>query len=367
MENSLIEDVLLQTHLKKCKRNGELIDVAIIIPVHNAGKFLEESFQSIEYQKHNLKVEISIYLDCCTDDSEEISRTWMSKLQNVGYKVILSCSEGERQKGAGYAKNCAIKQSSGEFLCFLDADDVMMPYRIQKQWDIAKNSNDAIVGSRFYRDPPESTIRYTKWANSLNSSQLHRQIYTSHGPTVINPTWFCHRSVVEKVGYFDETGHGTPEDLILFYKHLRHGGKILRHEMELVMYRYHLNSTTFSVNKETIWNLRVKEIQENVINNLSQFTIWNGGKQGRQFYRSLTLENQRKVVAFCDVDVKKIGNFYTYEHSLEKIKPKVPIIHFCEAKPPLVICMKLDLTGGSFERNLESLMLLEDKDYFHFN
>ncbi|CAL4141082.1 unnamed protein product [Meganyctiphanes norvegica] len=367
MENSLIEERLLKTPSNKLNINNEHIDVAIIIPVHNAGYFLDECFQSIEYQEHNLQVEVSIYLDCCTDNSEEISRMWMSKLQSIGYKVLLTHSGGNEAKGCGYAKNYAIKQSSGEFLCFLDADDVMMPFRIQKQWNLAKNYEDAIVGSCFYRDPPDSTIRYAKWANTLNSYQLYTQIYTSNGPTVIMPTWFCHRSVVEKVGYFDESGHGTTEDLIFFYKHLRYGGKILRQDAELLMYRYHPNATTFSVNEETIWNLRLKEIQENIIMNWSQFTIWNGGKQGRKFYRSLTLENQRKVVAFCDVDVKKVGKFYTYEHSAEKNKPKVPIIHFSEAKPPLVICMKLDLTGGGFEKNLESLMLKEGRDYYHFN
>lgn len=372
-ENSMIEVGLLQTPSKKLKTNDDNFDVAVIIPIHNAGKFLEETFRSIEYQEHNLKVEVSLYLDYCTDDSEEISQRWKSKLQNVGYKVTIANLKGGSAKGVGYAKNYAIKQCNGEFLCFLDADDVMMPCRIQKQWDLAKNYQDAIVGSCFYRDPPDSTARYAKWANNLTDFQLNTQIYTSHGPTVIMPTWFCHRSVVEKVGYFDTTAYETsdrthyPEDLIFFYKHLRVGGKILRHNSELLMYRYVLNSVTFSVTEETIWILRLKEIQERVINNWSQFTIWNAGKQGRKFYRSLTLENQRKVVAFCDVDVKKVGNYYTYEHSVEKPKPKIPIIHFSEAKPPLVLCMKLDLTGGGFEKNLESLGLEEEKDYIHFN
>lgn len=372
-ENSMIEVGSLQTPSKKLKTNDEHFDVAVIIPIHNAGKFLEETFRSIEIQEHNLKVEVSLYLDNCTDDSEEISQRWKTKLQNVGIEVTIANPKGGSSKGCGYAKNTAIKQCNAEFLCFLDADDVMMPCRIQKQWDLAKNNKDAIVGSRFYRDPPDSTARYAKWLNNLDEFQLNTQIYTSHGPTVIMPTWFCHRSVVEKVGYFDETGYETsdrthyPEDLILFYKHLRVGGKILRHNSELLMYRYVPGSVTFNVTEETIWILRLKEIQERVINNWSQFTIWNAGKQGRKFYRSLTLENQRKVVAFCDVDVKKIGNYYTYEHSVEKPKPKIPMIHFSEAKPPLVLCMKLDLTGGVFEKNLESLGLEEEKDYIHFN
>lgn len=86
----------------------------------------------------------------------------------------------------------------------------------------------------------------------------------------------------------------------------------------------------------------MREIEHNVLCNWDSFTIWNAGKQGRKFYRSLSEPSRRKVVAFCDVDVKKIGSFYTYEESAEKPpKPRVPILHFKDTKPPLIICMKM--------------------------
>jgi hypothetical protein len=40
--------------------------------------------------------------------------------------------------GAGRARNLAICQSSGDFLCFLDADDVMFPDRISRQLEVAR-------------------------------------------------------------------------------------------------------------------------------------------------------------------------------------------------------------------------------------
>lgn len=44
------------------------------------------------------------------------------------------------------------------------------------------------------------------------------QVYTSHGPTVIMPTWCCMRQVFDRVGGFDEGGkvHGLQELLSLF-------------------------------------------------------------------------------------------------------------------------------------------------------
>ncbi|PIO35929.1 hypothetical protein AB205_0024880 [Aquarana catesbeiana] len=47
-------------------------------------------------------------------------------------------------------------------------------------------------------------------------------------------------------------------------------------------------------------------------------------------------------MAFCDVDCKKIcKGFYTHEESEKRPKPKIPILHFKEAKPPFIICVKL--------------------------
>lgn len=51
-----------------------------------------------------------------------------------------------------------------------------------------------------------------------------------------------------RVGGF-ETGRGIPEDLIFFYKHLDLGGKILRLDDCLLIYTYHFEQTTFSVQK----------------------------------------------------------------------------------------------------------------------
>ncbi|KAK3859260.1 hypothetical protein Pcinc_034614 [Petrolisthes cinctipes] len=347
------------------KRN---IDVSVIIPVHNAELWLSDCLASLAQQTTSLlNVEVSLFLDSCSDNSMLILCDWNPRLRELGYTVTVVEEDNVCPKGVGYAKNKAVRQSSGEYLCFMDADDRMMPTRIQRQYEVAVLNPDVIVGSKFVRDPSNSTPRYTHWANSLNPEQLSIQIYTSHGPTVIMPTWFCHCSVFERVGGFSEAGKGTPEDLIFFFNHVRHGGGVLRVDEELLVYRYHQQATTFSVHEDTIWALRIQEIENHVLCSWDSFTIWNAGKQGRKFYRSLSEANRRKVVAFCDVDVKKIGSFYTYEETTEKPKPRVPIIHFKDTTPPLIICMKMGMTDGVFEENLASLNLKEGKDYHHFN
>ena len=99
----------------------------------------------------------------------------------------------------------------------------------------------------------------------------------------------------------------------------------------------------YSESRQAIWDLRLERLEKTVLPKWkSGFTIWNAGKQGRRLYRSLKEEFQAKVISFCDVDVKKIKQgCYIYENSPHRPKPRIPIIHFSQAKPPFVICVKL--------------------------
>ncbi|XP_032817203.2 queuosine-tRNA galactosyltransferase isoform X5 [Petromyzon marinus] len=244
----------------------------------------------------------------------------------------------------------------------------MMPERIRLQYEAAQNHPGAVIGCQVRREPEDSTERYTRWINGLSQEQLLTQAFTSHGPTVIMPTWFCHRDLFNAIGNFDEGGKGVPEDLLFFYQLLRLGSRPLRVDQCLLTYRYHRTAATHSVLEGTIWDLRVRFLEERVLAQWQRFTIWNAGKQGRKLYRSLGVHSRHKVEAFCDVDIKKIKKgFYTYEESQELKKPIIPIKHFSSATPPFIICVKMDLTSGLFEKNLESLHLTEGVHFYHFN
>ncbi|XP_069860878.1 queuosine-tRNA galactosyltransferase isoform X2 [Dipodomys merriami] len=320
--------------------------VSIILPVHNAEKWLDECLKSVLQQDFEGAMELSIFDDASKDKSMTIIEKWKVKLEDSGIPVVIGGHVSPSPRGVGYSKNQAVAQSSGTYLCFLDS----------------------IIGCQVQRDPPNSTERYTRWINQLASDQLLTQVFTSNGPTVIMPTWFCSRTWFLHVGPFDEGGKGVPEDLLFFYEHLRKGGGVFRVDHSLLLYRYHLCAATHSVLETTIWTHRVHFLEEQALPRWASFTIWNAGKQGRRLYRSLTAANQRKVAAFCDVDKNKIQKgFYCYEEAQERPKPQIPILHFRDARPPFVICVKLDLTGGAFEDNLKSLHLQEGRDFLHFS
>ncbi|XP_050175029.1 UDP-GlcNAc:betaGal beta-1,3-N-acetylglucosaminyltransferase-like protein 1 isoform X1 [Myiozetetes cayanensis] len=286
------------------------VQVSVIVPVHNSECWLDECLKSVWEQDFEGAMELSIFNDASKDGSAEIIEKWKIKLEEVGIPVVIGSNDSSEPRGVGFAKNQAVIQSSGSYLCFLDSDDVMMPQRVRLQHQVAIQHPNSIVGCQVRREPLDSTERYTRWINNLTQEQLLTQ--------------------------------GVPEDLLFFYEHLQKGGEVFRVNRCLLLYRYHPQAATHSVLEGTIWNHRVRFLEDRVLSSWTSFTIWNAGKQGKKLYRSLSPANRKKVIAFCDVDEKKITKgFYTYEESEERPKPKVPVCHFRDAVPPFIICVKL--------------------------
>ena len=350
--------------------------VSVIVCIRNSEQWIQECLESITTQTYSGSIEISVFDDGSSDKSIKLLTDWYDQIRNcskpttpiINNLVLSSNPDKDSPRGVGYAKNRAIEQSSGKYLCFLDSDDVMHPERIASQLEVCRNNADSIVGAKVCRVPADSTPRYINWANNLSPFELQLQIYTCFGPTILMPTWFCARGTYDKVGNFDQSEpKGVPEDLIFFYDHLKLCGKVIRVDKILLTYRYHKNATTFSISDEAIWKVRLAELEKNVLIKWNKFSIWNAGKEGRRLYRLLSENNRKKVIAFADVDLKKIAKkWYTFECCDKAPKPKVPIIHYTDLKPPVVICVKLGLSNGNFEQNLASLNLREGIDFVHF-
>ena len=170
--------------------------------------------------------------------------------------------------------------------------------------------------------------------------------------------------------FSQKTMTGYPEDLDFFYRALGLGAKLTKLKECTVIYHYHINCATVYVNEETIWEMRIREIEKNIIDFWETLTIWNAGKQGKKFYKSLSDKNKQKVVAMCDVDQRKInfGKYEVYDEIQHKIIATIPIISYKYAKPPAILCVKLNMKEGCFERLLgEKINWREGIDFFHFN
>mmetsp|Transcript_73178 Transcript_73178/g.136758 ORF Transcript_73178/g.136758 Transcript_73178/m.136758 type:complete len:351 (+) Transcript_73178:111-1163(+) len=344
---------------------GRLPLVSVILPCHNGAHWLQACLESIALQQYR-PLELSFWNDASVDESGAVLEASLPMLHAAGISTTLGATNGSQPLGCGAAKNSAVRQSLGAYLCFQDADDIMLADRIELQLKLVlEHGSDSLAGSNVVRDPADAQPRHTAWLNALDSEQLWLQRFKEC--TIAMPTWFCGRSVFERVGGFSEAGPGTPEDLIFFYAHLRMGGTLAKVPKPLVVYRYHENQTSHSVGAERIWALRVEAMQHDLLDHLGSFSIWSAGRDGKRFYRSLNETNRAKVLLFLDVDEKKLSAGHYYDRESQR---HVPVVLWTRATDatihPIIICVKAGLHEG-FEENVRSLQLTEGVHYWHFH
>ena len=98
--------------------------VSVIIPAYNAERFILEALESIDTQRY-LPLEILLIDDGSTDGTVELVRRHAPNVQIVSQPTA----------GASAARNTGLRLASGEFICFLDADDGWFPGKLAAQTD----------------------------------------------------------------------------------------------------------------------------------------------------------------------------------------------------------------------------------------
>lgn len=112
-----------------------MVKISIIIPVYNSEKFLEETISSIINQTLN-DIEIICVNDGSIDNSAQILESLSKKHDCI--RIL-----NQENQGSGKARNYGMDEAKGEYIGFLDADDIFIDERsLELLYDVA-NENDA--------------------------------------------------------------------------------------------------------------------------------------------------------------------------------------------------------------------------------
>lgn len=185
--------------------------ISVIIPVYNTEKYIERCVNSVLSQTMK-KIEIILINDGSTDKSSEILNKYHIERK---IKVIST-----KNNGVSAARNLGIKNSSGEFIYFLDSDDFIDKDALKKLYETLKIDKTSIaIGAFFVKSNEINMINIKKYKKITNSEEAIEKILRNELPRTACGILF-RNSIVEKERIFFKDDLNYGEDFLFTLEYL---------------------------------------------------------------------------------------------------------------------------------------------------
>lgn len=226
--------------------------ISAIITTHNRLDLLKRAVESVFAQSYP-NIELIVVDDGSTDGTEEWSRT-QNKIR------YLRIPKGE-SKGGNYARNLGIKNSTGQYVAFLDDDDYWLPNKIEEQVKVATETQNKVVygGRRLEIIDSRGQISYKdELPNPRYQGDLSKKVLTSSFTTT--SLILVERELLLKVGLFDEDLRFWQDYELLI--RLAQCAKFAYVNKIITVYRLDTTDSNRLTNRFTEWRKSVSYIKE---------------------------------------------------------------------------------------------------------
>ncbi|MGE5264181.1 MAG: glycosyltransferase [Acidobacteriota bacterium] len=170
-------------------------EISVVIPTYNRAAFLGDAVQSVMDQS-NARVEIIIADDGSTDNTAEV-------LDRFGGSVRYVRLPHRGQPAA--TRNAGLREAHGEFVAFLDSDDLFMPEKFRLQLAAFEAHPEAGLiysNGHFFRDAASQPTGYVLDGLPMPSGNVFAELL--RGNFLSTPTVLIRRACLERVGFYDE-------------------------------------------------------------------------------------------------------------------------------------------------------------------
>lgn len=214
--------------------------VSVVMPAYNAERFVDEAVESVLTQSHQ-RLEVIVVDDGSTDGTGARVRAYGDQVRYLR----------QANAGAGAARNRGVEAATGDYVAFLDADDLWRPEKLEVQLEIAtRNPASGLIacdGVRFATGSIVGGRLLSRWvldrlagsATGEITGRLYREALRSN-PIASPSQMLVPRAIVTEIGPMI-TGPNEAEDWDYTLRiALRH--PITMHQHPLVCYRMHADS-----------------------------------------------------------------------------------------------------------------------------
>jgi glycosyltransferase involved in cell wall biosynthesis len=288
--------------------------VSIIIPCYNVELYIVECLDSVFHQTYP-NIEVICVDNNSTDKTSQLINEYKESSESKLQLLF------EKKKGASVARNKGLSVAKGDWVQFLDADDLLDPQKIEHQLLLTKSNKqtDFVVGS-FYKLATSGNKKHI----IIQNNDAFKALFVSNlGITSSN---LFYKKSIMNVGGWDENLKSSQEASLMF-KLLAADAVVAFDDEPLTIIRERAEGQISQQNPNSNWmqyvNLRLEIIMFLKNNKASYF------ETEKEFYFSNLFKQIRRIAKFDLETADQIFNAYFPKH----FKPQIGIVY--------AICFKL--------------------------
>lgn len=285
--------------------------ISVIIPLYNVEEYILECLQSFENQTYR-NFELIIVNDGSTDNSRMLVEKYMNT-SSIDIKLI-----NQANLGVSAARNKGILEANGEFICFVDSDDTVVNYYLEKLiCTLTKTKSDLVICKmktveNSYTDCTEVYTSHKDSFYIMDTDEalinfLYKKYICGMGTFIIRKT-----ILIENNLCFSES-YRYSEDQEMIWKMINHSRKIVLIKNTLYMYRIRPNSAMSLVDNKRIDGLKLMLNLEEYFHRYNPIFFKEFEKYGVAKWVWSTVW-QHAIVA---------GNYSSFHYEIKKYNPKV--------------------------------------------
>ncbi len=206
--------------------------VSIVIPAYNVAPYIGETLASVFTQTF-VGYEVVVVNDG-SPDTAELERALAPFRERIVYLT-------QENRGAAVARNRGIEAARGEFVAFLDADDLWLPNYLAEQLEFLRSHDYDLVyaDALLFGDSPLAGRTFMETAPS--NGEVTFKSLISGECNVITSGVVARRQLIVEAGLFDEQLRNA-QDFDLWLRLVRRGARASYQRKVLLRYRFHENS-----------------------------------------------------------------------------------------------------------------------------
>lgn len=225
--------------------------VSVIIPCYNKSEWIQEAIDSCLNQTYP-NLEIIVIDDGSTDNSLEI-------IKSYGDKIIW---EQGQNRGANYSRNRGFALSRGEYIQYLDADDYLLPEKIEKQVRCLENTDANLVyGNVICKHYVAERASSYDEIQTCGSHEDILEFLLSFDYFIQTASPLIERQAIDESQGWDETLKAA-QDIDFFLSLAIDGVKFVYQPDCCTVYRYYESDRKISANKSNLWKYRYIVIEK---------------------------------------------------------------------------------------------------------